>query len=863
MPPPKFSRERSSQRSLKDSFGSSASGRDAIECSSSKRPKLSHPEPRQPAGSLAASAMYDFSKPNHIDLTNAPAAMTTVAKKPGGMTRQVDASVQSGPKKLVVKNLRQTPRSDPEKYFKQVLSQLDAALSAILVNERLPYSNEELYRGVENLCRQGRAAPLFKALCEKCKEGISSQFGKPLVTQASTLDYTGILRSVLESWEAWNVRLKTIHSIFYFLDRSYLLRSPSLPTVEEMGTSEFRNQVFSHPTLQPRILSGACSLMNAERAETLVERDSPLLCRAIKMFYSLGVYSSHFEPELLGRSSSYFASWSDDKVETLDLAQYIQACQKLIDQELQRCDDLGLDTVTRKTLETYLEDLLIDGYKQREKLLSTTGLSALLQADDRDTLKQLYGLLRRRDLCEKLRPPFEAFISEQGSQIVFDEAREQEMVVRLLAFKKKLDMTWEHSFLMHVGLGHSLREAFEAFINKSKRSNMTWGTDNPKPGEMIAKHVDMVLKGGLKAIPANTTAAKNDNHVDADASSEDEDVEINKQLDNVLELFRFVHGKAVFEAFYKRDLARRLLLNRSASADAEKSMLTRLTSECGAGFTHNLEQMFKDMELAREEVISYKSMLEERDSRPTIDLNVSVLSASAWPSYPDVPLIIPRGVQQQMTIFEQYYKAKHSGRKLTWKHSLAHCQLKAYLPKGNKEFVVSSYQAVVLLIFQDTSTNAEVTYDHIQAASGLDDVELKRTLQSLACAKYKVLSKTPKGREVDYTDTFSINANFSDQKYRIKINQIQAKETKEENKETHERVAADRAYETQAAIVRIMKSRKTITHLDLVSDVIAATKSRGVLDAGDIKKNIEKLIEKEYMEREQTEDGRNAYSYLA
>lgn len=119
-------------------------------------------------------------------------------------------------------------------------------------------------------------------------------------------------------------------------------------------------------------------------------------------------------------------------------------------------------------------------------------------------------------------------------------------------------------------------------------------------------------------------------------------------------------------------------------------------------------------------------------------------------------------------------------------------------------------------------------------------MELKRTLQSLACAKYKVLSKTPKGREVDSTDTFSINANFSDQKYRIKINQIQAKETKEENKETHERVAADRAYETQAAIVRIMKSRKTITHLDLVSDVIAATKSRGVLDAGDIKKNIEK-----------------------
>ena len=116
---------------------------------------------------------------------------------------------------------------------------------------------------------------------------------------------------------------------------------------------------------------------------------------------------------------------------------------------------------------------------------------------------------------------------------------------------------------------------------------------------------------------------------------------------------------------------------------------------------------------------------------------------------------------------------------------------------------------------------------------------------------------------------------------RIKINQIQLKETKEENKTTHERVAADRHYETQAAIVRIMKSRKTITHAELVAEVIKATRSRGVLDPADIKKNIEKyvappvvllgsirlvanccfsrLIEKDYMERE---DG-NKYQYVA
>jgi hypothetical protein len=48
--------------------------------------------------------------------------------------------------------------------------------------------------------------------------------------------------------------------------------------------------------------------------------------------------------------------------------------------------------------------------------------------------------------------------------------------------------------------------------------------------------------------------------------------------------FRFIHGKDVFEAFYKKDLAKRLLVGKSASVDSEKSMLSKLKAECGAGW---------------------------------------------------------------------------------------------------------------------------------------------------------------------------------------------------------------------------------------------------------------------------------------
>jgi hypothetical protein len=56
------------------------------------------------------------------------------------------------------------------------------------------------------------------------------------------------------------------------------------------------------------------------------------------------------------------------------------------------------------------------------------------------------------------------------------------------------------------------------------------------------------------------------------------------------------------------------------------------------------------------------------------------------------------------------------------------------------------------------------------------------------------------------------------------------------------RVAADRQFETQAAIVRVMKSRKKITHAELVAEVIKATRTRGTMDVGDIKKNIDKYV---------------------
>ena len=64
----------------------------------------------------------------------------------------------------------------------------------------------------------------------------------------------------------------------------------------------------------------------------------------------------------------------------------------------------------------------------------------------------------------------------------------------------------------------------------------------------------------------------------------------------------------------------------------------------------------------------------------------------------------------------------------------------------------------------------------------------------------------------------------------------------------------------QAAIVRLMKSRKTIAHLTLITEVVRQLQATFTPSNQDIKKNIENLIEKDYIER--NEDGKS-YVYLA
>ncbi|KAI1102245.1 Cullin-domain-containing protein [Jackrogersella minutella] len=788
-----------------------------------------------------------------------------LGKRPEIVDQTKSTSFQpcKGAKKLVIKNLRAAPQGDDlERYYNVTKEGLIDALQSIFDQKQPRQPLERLYRGVEDLCRHGASKELYEALQERCEAYLKNDLFRSIVAEANSSSIN-TLRSTYKHWVIWNSQSTIIRSIFSYLDRSFLLRSKDSLQINDMAITLFRRTVFlsspSGPNPGAKSLAGMCDLVDYDRRGD-TRFDTALLRDSISMLNVLNIYGKSFEPRFLKASKSYFEEFAEEQ-STTSLKSYISSCEKLLAREDYRCTAYNFDSTTKRQLMESAHTILVQNYS--EKLLDGGSIGKLLDENAVESMKALYDLLRLSGIQKQLRQPWEEYIKEAGSAIVNDTSRGDEMVVRLLEFRRSLDLMIRDAFNRDDEFTYSMRQAFGSFINDRKVQS-SWKTGTSKVGEMIAKYIDMLLRGGLKTLPKSLLSDVKD-RVDAEqsgqASTGDEDAELDRQLDHALELFRFIEGKDVFEAFYKQDLARRLLMGRSASADAERSMLAKLKNECGSNFTHNLEQMFRDQQIARDEMTSYKAWCEGNGhAMKDLDLNVNILSAAAWPTYPDTQLVLPDNIANQIEHFEKYYINKHTGRRLTWKHSLANCVVKARFKKGAKELLVSAYQAVVLTFFNTIEYNSTgfIAYNAISTATGLTGPDLDRTLQSLACGKYRVLTKHPKGRDVNPSDTFTINNAFADPKYRVKINQVQLKETKEENQETHERVAQDRQFECQAAIVRIMKSRKTMTHANLVAEVINQTKTRGAIEPAEIKKNIEKLIEKDYLEREGS-----SYTYLA
>ncbi|XP_046995069.1 cullin-4A [Schistocerca americana] len=721
-------------------------------------------------------------------------------------------------KKLVIKNFKEKPKL-PDNYQERTWEKLKEAVIAIQTSKSIRYSLEELYQAVENMCNHKMASTLYVNLTALTEQHVKANIEQFM---AESMDRQIFLKKMNECWQSHCQQMIMVRSIFLYLDRTYVLQNPTIHSIWDMGLDLFRQHIVLNTLVQTRTVEGLLMLIEKERQGDTVDRT--LLKSLLRMLSDLQIYQDAFESKFLAATDRLYAAEGQRLMQEHDVPEYLAHVDQRLKEEMERLIHY-LDPSTKWQLIHTVEKQLLSEHLSS---ILHKGLDNLLEENRVSDLTLLYSLFTRvKNGLVELCLNFNTYIKKKGRTIVIDPEKDKTMVQELLDFKDKMDNIVNYCFQKNEKFANSLKEAFEHFINQ--RAN--------KPAELIAKFVDSKLRAGNK---------------------ESTEEELERLLDKIMVLFRFIHGKDVFEAFYKKDLAKRLLVGKSASVDAEKSMLSKLKQECGGGFTSKLEGMFKDMELSKDINVAFKQHMGNLryPQLANIDLTVNILTMGYWPTYPVLDVNLPVEMIQYQNIFNKFYLGKHSGRKLQWQPTLGHCVLKASFTQGKKELMVSLFQALVLLLFNESD---ELSFDELKVATGIEDIELRRTLQSLACGKARVLQKQPRGRDVEDTDKFQFNKDFSNKLFRIKINQIQMKETTEEQKATEERVFQDRQYQIDAAIVRIMKMRKTLSHNLLISELYNQLKFP--VKPADLKKRIESLIDRDYMERDK--DNPNQYNYVA
>ncbi|KAJ1021616.1 hypothetical protein NDA16_003753 [Ustilago loliicola] len=775
------------------------------------------------------------------------------------------AADKAAPSPVKIASLDPQRTLPPSNYASQATTQLVRSVRMLLSSNSfgstppssLP-SLQSLYAITHNLVTYSSPAALddlydtLKIEIERAAGSYATSLNSSSSDEGSAASKISWLNQLQSIWSNWCENLALVRDVLLPLDR-YFLQSSSASTaasasssaanagandserarlsIWELGLDVFGHRILKDVTLAEMTLSRIVAAIDLERKEEISYRE--LHASIADMFRQLK-FEKMLDDAITAATNAFYKSESKASIGDLSPMDYVEYADRRIQQEQQRSEwclltDQGrLDNVAaaRKRLVT----------KHADKILA--GLPDLITAKELDRLAKIYQLIKSIDRLADLRKAFVEYIKTHGASIVNDRERDEEMIDRLLDFKAFIDAVVLTGFQRDGDFINAQKDSFEVFVNK--REN--------KPAELIAKFLDVKLRSGNKTMT---------------------DQELEHTLDEALILFRYTHAKDMFEEFYKRHFAKRLLLNRSASSDAERSMLLKLKEECGPEFTAKLETMIKDVEVSKDLMDEYdrfaaKQRKDEESPKDDFDLSVSVLTQAHWPTYPNIEVALPAELSAAAERFEAFYKNRNSGRRLHWQHSLGTLSITTQFEKaGTKELHVSTFQAIVLILFNALAPGQKLSYVDIRTQTGLNDQELKRTLQSLACGQIptRVLRKLPQGKDVNDEDEFIFNDNFKNERLRIRINQIQLKETAEEQKSTEQRVFLDRELILQAAAVRVLKARKTIKHSELITEVVDQIKSRFTVDVAEIKKVFEILIEKEYMER--VEGQRGVYRYLA
>ncbi|KAG2697364.1 hypothetical protein I3760_07G102200 [Carya illinoinensis] len=707
-----------------------------------------------------------------------------------------------------------------------------------------PFSSEDyifLYTTIYNMCTQKPPHDYSQQLYDMYREVFDEYIASMVLPSLKEKHDEFMLSELVQRWLNHKVMVRWQSRFFHYLDRYFVARR-SLPALYEVGLTCFRDLVYQEVKANAR--DAVISLIDKEREGEQIDR--ALLKNVIDIFVAIGMgqmelYEQDFEVHMLQDSGAYYSRKASSWISDDSCPDYMLKAEECLKRERDRVSHYLHISSEQKLVEKVQHELLVV-YEMQLLEKEYSGCRALLRDDKVEDLSRMYRLYHK--IPKGLDPVstiFKQHVTAEGMALV-QQAEDvassqtanggvgmQELVLvrKIIELHDKYVAYVNDCFLNHSLFHKALKEAFEVFCNKAVSGSSS--------AELLATFCDNILKKG--------------------GSEKLSDEAIEETLEKVVKLLAYISDKDLFAEFYRKKLARRLLFDRSANEDHEKSILTKLKQQCGAQFTSKMEGMVTDLTLARENQNSFEEYLHNNTNvNPGLDLTVTVLTTGFWPSYKSCDLSLPQEMVRCVEAFKEFYETKTKHRKLTWIYSLGSCNVIGKFDSKTIELIVSTYQAAALLLFNNAD---RLSYSEMMTQLNLTHDDLVRLLHSLSCAKYKILNKEPNTKTILQTDNFEFNSKFTDRMRRIKVPLPPV----DERKRVIEDVDKDRRYAIDAALVRIMKSRKVLGHQQLVMECVEQLGRMFKPDIKAIKKRMEDLITRDYLERDK--DNQNIFKYLA